>query len=166
MAHPKRFELLTPRFVVWCSIQLSYGCAGPERPAFAGSPVRLPMANPHGKAGRTGNGNDSEKQAWIRQNSHLPLRGAAFRFGPDSTGGNTANRRAGRFGLTAIHRQLCKHPAQANLPVGRCNGGLNAACRKIDAEDRSARPRLLQFDRAAMAAHKFGGNGQAKPGTA
>ena len=25
MAHPKRFELLTPRFVVWCSIQLSYG---------------------------------------------------------------------------------------------------------------------------------------------
>ncbi len=22
MAHPKRFELLTPRFVVWCSIQL------------------------------------------------------------------------------------------------------------------------------------------------
>ena len=46
MAHPKRFELLTPRFVVWCSIQLSYGCAGPERPAFAGgSPVRLPLAN-------------------------------------------------------------------------------------------------------------------------
>src|SRR5690606_5629401 len=29
MAHPKRFELLTPRFVVWCSIQLSYGCAPP-----------------------------------------------------------------------------------------------------------------------------------------
>lgn len=29
MAHPKRFELLTPRFVVWCSIQLSYGCAWP-----------------------------------------------------------------------------------------------------------------------------------------
>src|SRR5690606_5455596 len=28
MAHPKRFELLTPRFVVWCSIQLSYGCVG------------------------------------------------------------------------------------------------------------------------------------------
>lgn len=26
LAHPKRFELLTPRFVVWCSIQLSYGC--------------------------------------------------------------------------------------------------------------------------------------------
>ena len=25
MARPKRFELLTPRFEVWCSIQLSYG---------------------------------------------------------------------------------------------------------------------------------------------
>jgi hypothetical protein len=24
MARSKRFELLTPRFVVWCSIQLSY----------------------------------------------------------------------------------------------------------------------------------------------
>jgi hypothetical protein len=27
LARPKRFELLTPRFVVWCSIQLSYGRA-------------------------------------------------------------------------------------------------------------------------------------------
>ena len=25
VARPKRFELLTPKFVVWCSIQLSYG---------------------------------------------------------------------------------------------------------------------------------------------
>ncbi len=25
MARPRRFELLTPRSVVWCSIQLSYG---------------------------------------------------------------------------------------------------------------------------------------------
>jgi hypothetical protein len=25
LARPKRFELLTPRFVVWCSIRLSYG---------------------------------------------------------------------------------------------------------------------------------------------
>ena len=28
LARPKRFELLTPRFVVWCSIQLSYGRLG------------------------------------------------------------------------------------------------------------------------------------------
>ena len=33
MAHPKRFELLTPRFVVWCSIQLSYGCVPKRRGA-------------------------------------------------------------------------------------------------------------------------------------
>ena len=26
MVHPERFERPTPRFVVWCSIQLSYGC--------------------------------------------------------------------------------------------------------------------------------------------
>ena len=25
LARPERFELPTPRFVVWCSIQLSYG---------------------------------------------------------------------------------------------------------------------------------------------
>jgi hypothetical protein len=28
LARPKRFELLTPRVVVWCSIQLSYGRGG------------------------------------------------------------------------------------------------------------------------------------------
>src|SRR5712691_6726077 len=32
MARPKRFELLTPRFVVWCSIQLSYGRVGRDGP--------------------------------------------------------------------------------------------------------------------------------------
>ena len=29
MARPNGFEPLTPRFVVWCSIQLSYGRMGP-----------------------------------------------------------------------------------------------------------------------------------------
>lgn len=36
MARPKGFEPLTPRFVVWCSIQLSYG-----RPAWVVKPVGL-----------------------------------------------------------------------------------------------------------------------------
>jgi hypothetical protein len=31
MARPERFELPTPRFVVWCSIQLSYGRARARR---------------------------------------------------------------------------------------------------------------------------------------
>src|ERR1700689_3378131 len=34
LARPERFELPTPRFVVWCSIQLSYG-----RFAFRGAPA-------------------------------------------------------------------------------------------------------------------------------
>ena len=44
MARPKGFEPLTPRFVVWCSIQLSYGRAvsrvgGPETVRLIGHPV-------------------------------------------------------------------------------------------------------------------------------
>lgn len=43
MAHPKRFELLTPRFVVWCSIQLSYGCVlRNDRVACVGDPLKRP----------------------------------------------------------------------------------------------------------------------------
>ena len=41
MARPKGFEPLTPRFVVWCSIQLSYGRAhrwqGSEGPRHRGA---------------------------------------------------------------------------------------------------------------------------------
>jgi hypothetical protein len=49
MARPKRFELLTPRFVVWCSIQLSYGRA----PGIArGSGLRWQGRNRGRTAGR------------------------------------------------------------------------------------------------------------------
>ena len=44
VARPERFELPTPRFVVWCSIQLSYGRFAlfaremlPDRPRAAGN---------------------------------------------------------------------------------------------------------------------------------
>ena len=45
LARPKRFELLTPRFVVWCSIQLSYGRASGH--VFNGPAIRSqgPAAN-------------------------------------------------------------------------------------------------------------------------
>ncbi len=42
MAHPKRFELLTPRFVVWCSIQLSYGCVPQKLFCWRGDPLKRP----------------------------------------------------------------------------------------------------------------------------
>src|SRR5580700_11162318 len=50
MARPKRFELLTPRFVVWCSIQLSYGRFGASRGL---DQIRrfARIARPIGKAG-------------------------------------------------------------------------------------------------------------------
>src|ERR1044072_5964768 len=66
MARPKRFELLTPRFVVWCSIQLSYGrvfaCAfGPSGPDASGQgpdgrkrALCLPAPAPFCKARLTG----------------------------------------------------------------------------------------------------------------
>ena len=44
MARPKRFELLTPRFVVWCSIQLSYGRAGRRCGGSGGRRARRPEA--------------------------------------------------------------------------------------------------------------------------
>ena len=42
MARPRGFEPLTPRSVVWCSIQLSYGRMLPpkDRPLFAGRRMR------------------------------------------------------------------------------------------------------------------------------
>ena len=45
MARPKRFELLTPRFVVWCSIQLSYGrVLRIAREVFQGGQIRQERA--------------------------------------------------------------------------------------------------------------------------
>ena len=38
MARPKGFEPLTPRFVVWCSIQLSYGRMPRRRENYTSDP--------------------------------------------------------------------------------------------------------------------------------
>ena len=48
----REFELLTPRFVVWCSIQLSYGRLNPPRTAKA-SPARGRALAAFGEAGKT-----------------------------------------------------------------------------------------------------------------
>ena len=46
MARPKRFELLTPRFVVWCSIHLSYErVAGSRNPEGNTTPCLLAAAD-------------------------------------------------------------------------------------------------------------------------
>ena len=42
MAHPERFERPTPRFVVWCSIQLSYGCGCKWLSRLRGDPLKRP----------------------------------------------------------------------------------------------------------------------------
>ena len=58
MARPERFELPTPRFVVWCSIQLSYG--------------RIPVGHqPGSRNGRIAIGSVPRWQAW-RPSSPLP----------------------------------------------------------------------------------------------
>jgi hypothetical protein len=46
MARPKGFEPLTPRFVVWCSIQLSYGRANRYRGEAGEIAEAAPWRNP------------------------------------------------------------------------------------------------------------------------
>ena len=51
MAHPEGLEPPTPRFVVWCSIQLSYGCRGPGcSPGGRGSQPPKPRRSAPGSA--------------------------------------------------------------------------------------------------------------------
>src|SRR6185295_14295799 len=46
LARPERFELPTPRFVVWCSIQLSYGRLVPVGPIARGGTARIAIGSP------------------------------------------------------------------------------------------------------------------------
>ena len=47
MARPKGFEPLTPRFVVWCSIQLSYGRPGTDDYQSGSKAIRLAVPELH-----------------------------------------------------------------------------------------------------------------------
>ena len=51
LARPKRFELPTPRLVVWCSIQLSYGRLGRLKGG-EGRPERMRPLAAFGGAGK------------------------------------------------------------------------------------------------------------------
>jgi hypothetical protein len=54
LARPERFELPTPRFVVWCSIQLSYGRAGPLKGCESERLKRARALAAFGEAGKSG----------------------------------------------------------------------------------------------------------------
>ncbi len=69
MARPKGFEPLTPRFVVWCSIQLSYGRAGPLPGRPADGRCRHPQTKP------LPNEDAGEKQAGAGENFALSAGG-------------------------------------------------------------------------------------------
>src|SRR5271166_5524186 len=77
LARPERFELPTPRFVVWCSIQLSYGRLGWLKAAKATS--RKP-AGPLTAFAQAGKSKTRAPMAAGRRPSRLVLRGARPRI--------------------------------------------------------------------------------------
>jgi hypothetical protein len=108
MARPERFELPTPRFVVWCSIQLSYGrtCAPrgaqkrPQEASRASSRFREPgQAQSLGREGRS---------RWRFPSS----RGVAGRHGRPTATWRSTGRRAAPYG-----------PWFASLPSAPRNDG-------------------------------------------
>src|ERR1700749_2627789 len=72
MARPKGLEPLTPRFVVWCSIQLTYGRFW-RREAILGSPPKGKRYEPPVWAGRdtpARSGTVQAKYRWKREDFH------------------------------------------------------------------------------------------------
>ena len=143
MARPKRFELLTPRFVVWCSIQLSYGRVfarhiGPSQPgcireefgSFAKERFSYPLRPELASAGTR-----------VRL---LVLSGVA-----GQNGGQTPPN-----GAFSRPRPLVTHGKQFHRAVGDRNpeGGTDGA--------------LDQMDVAAMGAHQLGRDRQPEPAAA
>jgi hypothetical protein len=103
MARPKRFELLTPRFVVWCSIQLSYGRVSDFS--------RLPHSADERAAFRLSN-----------PEVHTTAGGRFFLFGRDDIGGAKAQGK--RRSPLGRRPAFCAQPASERsarlpCPVGR-----------------------------------------------
>src|SRR5437763_238908 len=143
MARPKRFELLTPRFVVWCSIQLSYGRFG------AKGRTR--------KAGRVGR---SIAKGLIRCWQGLALesvrhRPAVVRSDPLACLAAPA----------APRRSPPSAAASGALALAAPRAELDRTVRNGEPEGRPDRA-VDQPDVAAVDAHELGGNREPKPGAA
>src|SRR6266702_2642865 len=147
MARPKRFELLTPRFVVWCSIQLSYGRVfarhiGPSEPgciregfgSFAKERFSYPLRPELASAGTRVRPPVLSKvlSRGVGQNSGQMLPNGAF----------------------SRQRPLVTDGKQFHRPVGDRNpeGGADGA--------------LDQMDVAAMGAHQLGRDRKPEPAAA
>ena len=138
MARPERFERPTPRFVVWCSIQLSYGRV-----------LR-------GAAGRVSHPASAARihKTWVEVTNaplsyRLPGRMASTRnqLLPPAVAFQTRCQSSGAGALAADVHQLDR-PVGNDDSEGRADGAFN------------------QMYFAVMGAHQFGGDRKAEPAAA
>src|SRR5579872_2102323 len=107
MARPKGFEPLTPRFVVWCSIQLSYGRAVPGKRQGRDIGGRAGRRNPP-------SWHSNKRQGLLVRCAKVPvffrsiLESAAARWFTSREG---EVRSAGEDQL-ALHRYACRSPME------------------------------------------------------
>src|SRR3984957_10401669 len=147
MARPKRFELLTPRFVVWCSIQLSYGrvSLGPfglNSPAASNKVLERPPRS----ALATG-----FRPAWQGRKVGICLSESPARSSRPS--GFDASHRPAMTSLLrpcalVAHAQQLHRAVRYRDPEGGADGAFD------------------QMDFAAMGADQFGGDRQPQPAAA
>src|SRR5262249_40862035 len=99
LARPKGFEPLTPRFVVWCSIQLSYGRVVPPGAEWAGGTAALVEA-----PGALGKRDRAEARSWDGWRFPMCSRRGGSRRRGIAAGARSPSRIPGRRSLG--HRKL------------------------------------------------------------